>query len=96
MSTSATRDTGTFDPSSDSPMTHRQSIEALVGPAARHVRRVPVVDDRLQRAAEIITDLDGSQDPYTWVVTATLLASTATTPSGASSPTCSARSCWYS
>ena len=28
----------------------------------------------------IIRDLEGSQDQYTWVVTATLLASTASTP----------------
>src|SRR6478735_347717 len=80
MSTSATRDTGTFDPSSDSPMTHKQRIQALVGLLLGMF--VAFLSSTIVSNAlpTIITDLHGTQDQYTWVVTATLLASTATTP----------------
>lgn len=61
-------------------MTHRQKIEALVGLLLGMFvafLSATVVSNALPT---IITDLHGTQDQYTWVVTATLLASTATTP----------------
>ncbi|WP_232717359.1 MDR family MFS transporter [Gordonia metallireducens] len=64
----------------DIPMTHRQRIEALVGLLLGMF--VAFLSSTIVSNAlpTIITDLHGTQDQYTWVVTATLLASTATTP----------------
>ncbi|MGC5248621.1 MDR family MFS transporter [Gordonia sp. DT219] len=61
-------------------MTHRQRIEALVGLLLGMF--VAFLSSTIVSNAlpVIITDLHGTQDQYTWVVTATLLASTATTP----------------
>lgn len=61
-------------------MTHRQRIEALVGLLLGMF--VAFLSSTIVSNAlpTIITDLHGTQDQYTWVVTATLLASTATTP----------------
>ncbi|HEU0042514.1 MAG TPA: MDR family MFS transporter [Jiangellaceae bacterium] len=61
-------------------MTHREVLEALSGLLlAMFVAMLSstIVANALPR---IIADLDGNQDQYTWVVTATLLAATATTP----------------
>ena len=61
-------------------MTHRQILEALSGMMlAMFVAFLSstVVSNALPT---IITDLRGTQGQYTWVVTATLLASTASTP----------------
>lgn len=61
-------------------MTHRQVLEALSGLLlAMFVAMLSstVVTNALPR---IVTDLEGSQTGYTWVVVATLLAMTATTP----------------
>jgi EmrB/QacA subfamily drug resistance transporter len=61
-------------------MTHRQILEALSGMLlAMFVAFLSstVVSNALPT---IITDLRGSQSQYTWVVTATLLSSTASTP----------------
>lgn len=61
-------------------MTHRQIMEALSGLLlAMFVAMLSstVVSNALPR---IVTDLEGSQTGYTWVVVATLLAMTATTP----------------
>jgi EmrB/QacA subfamily drug resistance transporter len=61
-------------------MTHRQILEALCGMLlAMFVAFLSstVVSNALPT---IITDLRGTQSQYTWVVTATLLASTASTP----------------
>ncbi len=61
-------------------MSHRQIVEALVGIlAALFVGMVSstIVSNALPT---IIADLDGSQRAYTWVVTSTLLAMTATVP----------------
>ncbi|WP_240619433.1 DHA2 family efflux MFS transporter permease subunit [Blastococcus sp. TF02-8] len=61
-------------------MTHRQVLEALSGMLlAMFVAFLSgtVVSNALPT---IITDLRGTQNQYTWIVTATLLASTATTP----------------
>jgi EmrB/QacA subfamily drug resistance transporter len=71
-----------ISPAADHPgqMTHRQIMEALSGLLlAMFVAMLSstVVTNALPR---IVTDLDGSQTGYTWVVVATLLAMTATTP----------------
>ena len=63
-----------------SQMTHREVLEALSGLLlAMFVAMLSstVVSNALPR---IVTDLEGSQTGYTWVVVATLLAMTATTP----------------
>lgn len=73
------------------PMTHRQIMEALSGLLLGMF--VAILSSTIVSNAlpEIIGDLGGGQSAYTWVVTATLLSMTATTPSGASSPTCTPR-----
>ncbi len=61
-------------------MTHRQILEALSGLLLGMFVAIlsgTVVANALPR---IITELHGSQSAYTWVVTSTLLATTATTP----------------
>ncbi|MFI1394637.1 MFS transporter [Streptomyces sp. NPDC020681] len=64
----------------DTPMTHRQIMEALSGLLLGMF--VAILSSTIVSNAlpEIITDLDGGQSAYTWVVTAALLAMTATTP----------------
>ena len=72
-STETTRDTS-------APMTHREVLEALSGLLlAMFVAMLSstVVTNALPR---IVTDLNGSQSGYTWVVVSTLLAMTASTP----------------
>ncbi len=67
-------------PSPSPEMTHRQVLEALTGLLlAMFVAMLSstVVSNALPR---IVTDLGGSQTGYTWVVVATLLTMTATTP----------------
>jgi EmrB/QacA subfamily drug resistance transporter len=62
------------------PMTHREVLEALSGLLlAMFVAMLSstVVTNALPR---IVTDLEGTQTGYTWVVVATLLSMTATTP----------------
>ena len=61
-------------------MTHRQIVQALTGMLLALFTALlssTIVSNALPT---IITDLHGSQSQYTWVVTATLLASTASTP----------------
>ncbi|MGW4463283.1 MDR family MFS transporter [Micromonospora sp. NPDC004704] len=72
------------DPSTDAapgtPMTHRQILEALSGLLLGMFVAIlssTVVSNALPR---IISELHGTESSYTWVVTATLLALTATTP----------------
>ncbi|WP_301546721.1 MDR family MFS transporter [Gordonia sp. X0973] len=62
------------------PMTHTQKIEALVGLLLGMF--VAFLSSTVVSIAlpQIIKNLHGTTDQYTWVVTATLLASTATTP----------------
>src|SRR5690348_18361591 len=62
------------------PMTHRQIMEALSGLLL--VLFVAMASSTVVSTAlpKIIGALNGSQTQYTWVVTATLLAATATTP----------------
>ncbi|MGW1224538.1 MFS transporter [Streptomyces sp. NPDC002530] len=66
--------------SDGAPMTHRQIMEALAGLMLGMFVAIlssTVVSNALP---EIISDLGGGQSAYTWVVTASLLAMTATTP----------------
>lgn len=67
-------------PSAAEPMTHRQILEALSGLLL--VLFVAMLSGTVVSVAlpQIIGALDGSQSQYTWVVTASLLASTASTP----------------
>ncbi|WP_030929801.1 MFS transporter [Streptomyces sp. NRRL B-24720] len=70
---------GTASPDG-APMTHRQIMEALTGLLLGMFVAIlssTVVSNALP---EIISDLGGGQSAYTWVVTASLLAMTATTP----------------
>ncbi len=62
------------------PMSHRQIMEALSGLLLGMF--VAILSSTIVSNAlpEIITDLDGGQSAYTWVVTASLLSMTATTP----------------
>ncbi|MEU9454659.1 MFS transporter [Streptomyces sp. NPDC048277] len=62
------------------PMTHRQIMEALSGLLLGMF--VAILSSTIVTNAlpHIITDLGGGQSAYTWVVTASLLAMTATTP----------------
>lgn len=75
----------------DTPMTHRQIMEALSGLLLGMF--VAILSSTIVSNAlpEIIGDLGGGQSAYTWVVTAALLSMTASTPCGASSPTSTAR-----
>ncbi|MEU7565817.1 MDR family MFS transporter [Streptomyces fradiae] len=71
---------GDADQAGSPPMTHRQIMEALSGLMLGMFVAIlssTVVSNALP---EIITDLGGGQSAYTWVVTASLLAMTATTP----------------
>ncbi|MEV6165390.1 DHA2 family efflux MFS transporter permease subunit [Streptomyces sp. NPDC052052] len=71
---------GSTDTPSGAPMTHRQIMEALAGLMLGMFVAIlssTVVSNALP---EIISDLGGGQSAYTWVVTASLLAMTATTP----------------
>ncbi|MGP3990699.1 MFS transporter [Streptomyces sp. 3N207] len=65
---------------SAAPMTHRQIMEALSGLLLGMF--VAILSSTIVSTAlpEIISDLNGSQSSYTWVVTASLLAMTASTP----------------
>lgn len=71
---------GAVEAPAGAPMTHRQIMEALTGLLLGMFVAIlssTVVSNALP---EIISDLGGGQSAYTWVVTATLLAMTATTP----------------
>ena len=70
----------TLDRAEQRPMTHREILEALSGLLL--VLFVAMSSSTIVSTAlpKIIGDLHGSQTQYTWVVTATLLTATATTP----------------
>ncbi|MFE6282956.1 MFS transporter [Streptomyces sp. NPDC057877] len=67
-------------PSGDAPMTHRQIMEALTGLLLGMF--VAILSSTIVSNAlpQIIKDLGGGQSAYTWVVTASLLTMTASTP----------------
>lgn len=67
-------------PPAAEPMTHREVLEALSGLLL--VLFVAMISGTIVSVAlpQIIGALEGSQSQYTWVVTASLLASTASTP----------------
>ncbi|MCX4725363.1 MFS transporter [Streptomyces sp. NBC_00963] len=67
-------------PDGSAPMTHRQIMEALSGLLLGMF--VAILSSTIVTNAlpKIVSDLHGSQSSYTWVVTASLLAMTATTP----------------
>jgi EmrB/QacA subfamily drug resistance transporter len=71
---------GTVAPDRSEPMTHREVLEALSGLLL--VLFVAMISSTIVSTAlpRIIGDLSGTQTQYTWVVTATLLTATATTP----------------
>ncbi|MGW5420144.1 MDR family MFS transporter [Streptomyces sp. NPDC003943] len=71
---------GRTDGSGAAPMTHRQIMEALSGLLLGMF--VAILSSTIVSNAlpQIISDLGGGQSAYTWVVTAALLAMTATTP----------------
>ena len=77
---SATTTSPTAAPGDAEPMTHRQTLEALSGLLL--VLFVAMLSATVVSTAlpKIIGSLNGSQTQYTWVVTATLLTATATTP----------------
>ncbi|WP_374191786.1 MFS transporter [Cellulomonas sp. zg-ZUI22] len=85
MSSTPPVDGTTFDSptpagASPAPMTHREVLEALSGILLGmfvSILATSVVSTSLPR---IITDLGGSQSAFTWVVTATLLTTTVSTP----------------
>ena len=80
MTSAETRPTSTVATEPTGQMSHREVLEALTGLLlAMFVAMLSstVVTNALPR---IISDLKGSQTGYTWVVVATLLAMTATTP----------------
>ncbi|MHC3003434.1 MDR family MFS transporter [Gordonia sp. GN26] len=64
----------------DAPMTHKQRINALIGLLLGMFVALTSATIVSNALPTIITQLHGTQDQYTWVVTATLLASTAATP----------------
>ncbi|RPK47324.1 Multidrug resistance protein 3 [Streptomyces sp. ADI92-24] len=71
---------GGHDSSDGTPMTHRQIMEALTGLMLGMFVAILSSTVVTNALPEIISDLGGGQSAYTWVVTASLLAMTATTP----------------
>lgn len=71
---------GGNEPSAGTPMTHRQIMEALTGLMLGMFVAILSSTVVTNALPEIISDLGGGQSAYTWVVTASLLAMTATTP----------------
>jgi len=67
-------------PPTAEPMSHRQILEALTGLLLGMF--VAILSSTIVTNAlpTILTDLNGGESAYTWVVTSTLLATTATTP----------------
>ncbi|MBQ0827859.1 MFS transporter [Streptomyces tagetis] len=66
--------------SDSAPMTHRQIMEALSGLLLGMFAAILSSTIVTNALPQIVTDLGGGQSAYTWVVTASLLAMTASTP----------------
>ncbi|MCO6009221.1 MFS transporter [Actinoallomurus purpureus] len=80
MTTAAPAEVRATDHGTDAPMSHRQILEALSGLLLGlfvAILSSTVVSNALPT---IIADLHASQTTYTWVITATLLATTVSTP----------------
>ncbi len=80
MTSTAQSRASTRQPVVDGPMSHRQILEAMTGlMLSMFVAMLSstVVSNALPT---ILNDLQGGESAYTWVVTATLLATTASTP----------------
>lgn len=71
---------GGATPDSGAPMTHRQIMEALSGLLLGMFAAILSSTIVTNALPEIVNDLGGGQSAYTWVVTASLLAMTASTP----------------
>ncbi|MFI8089035.1 MDR family MFS transporter [Streptomyces sp. NPDC086080] len=67
-------------PSADAPMTHPQIMKALSGLLLGMFCAILSSTIVTNALPEIVADLDGGQSAYTWVVTASLLTMTASTP----------------
>ncbi|WP_263117943.1 MFS transporter [Cellulomonas sp. RIT-PI-Y] len=65
---------------SPAPMSHRQVLESLSGILLGMFVSVLATSVVSSSLPKIVSDLNGSQHSYTWVVTATLLTTTITTP----------------
>ncbi|RYJ05865.1 MAG: MFS transporter, partial [Actinomycetales bacterium] len=79
-SLAGTVDTVVDAPAASAELTHRQILEVLIGLLAGMFTALissTIVSNALPT---IIADLDGSQTQYTWVVTASLLTMTVSTP----------------
>ena len=78
--TAAPDASATPTPDSSAPMTHREVLETLSGLLLGMFVAIlssTVVSNALPR---IVADLEGTESGYTWIVTATLLATTISTP----------------
>lgn len=71
---------GAASASPDAPMTHRQIMEALSGLLLGMFAAIVSSTIVTNALPKIIGDLGGGQSAYTWVVTASLLTMTASTP----------------
>ena len=79
--------------SADGSMSKRQVLEALSGLLLGMFVSILAGTVVSTSLPIIISDLKGDQSAYTWVITATLLATTVSTPIWGKLPTCSTASC---
>lgn len=80
MSSTTRAESPTVDSGSAPAMSHRQVMEALSGILLGMFVSILATSVVSSSLPKIVSDLDGSQSSYTWVVTATLLTTTITTP----------------
>ena len=81
MTTAVTTDhTGPAAPEAAAPMTHREVLDALSGLLIGMFVAMLSSTVVTNALPTIIGDLGGGESAYTWVITATLLTTTATTP----------------
>lgn len=80
MSSTTRAESPTVDRGPAPAMTHRQVMEALSGILLGMFVSILATSVVSSSLPKIVSDLKGSQSSYTWVVTATLLTTTITTP----------------
>jgi EmrB/QacA subfamily drug resistance transporter len=80
MSSTTRAESPTVDRGPAPAMTHRQVMEALSGILLGMFVSILATSVVSSSLPKIVSDLNGSQSSYTWVVTATLLTTTITTP----------------